>query len=594
MEQLTSSNMKKSEDILVDWEKSKVDDLPILKVNGYRLQSRYNPIKEAENTVSEFFKKHHLHILFGLGNLYLYMEIIKKLSENEFLIIYEPSKILFDEIENSKILKDLLNHEQVITVIDDGKQDLSTILFKHMVKFDKRIIVEISPNYKNIFPTQCKAFLECVKETALKKHVEKNTQFSFATEWQKNLILNIKNGFEATSLNVLKQKLTCPVIVVSGGPSLIKQLPFLKENANKCFIICAGSTINTLLKNDITPDLIITIDGGEPNYQHFKDLNISHIPIVYSMHVHTKIPSMHKGKKLLIHNVTSSNHHMMLEKLLEHKIVEFYGGGSVANFALEVANFITSGPICLIGQDLAYTNMQSHASGNTFHKVISEEDIKMRKMFYVEGYYGDQVLTDIVFSSMRDDFMTLVNLLNLEDRLFNCTEGGINIKGIKKIPFNEFIQTYCGNEIMEEKMLVHKVYISRNQNDWNGLKKRVSLIKSILKKAKNNCNKALRILEESSIITYKNNRKLNELDKLLMKSLKNDFLSYIVQPIIHDVKHNFLEKDEETEIEKNNRIHSQSLTLYKGILESIDSVIPYLEESIIEIQSELEKGSTEK
>ncbi|UZN00109.1 hypothetical protein OL548_09750 [Lysinibacillus sp. MHQ-1] len=79
-------------------------------------------------------------------------------------------------------------------------------------------------------------------------------------------------------------------------------------------------------------------------------------------------------------------------------------GGTVAITALEIASKISTGPIAIIGQDLAYTNNKSHAENNNHYSELTDEFFKKDMAFEVEGYYGEPVKTNHQFNSMRKKY----------------------------------------------------------------------------------------------------------------------------------------------------------------------------------------------
>lgn len=87
--------------------------------------------------------------------------------------------------------------------------------------------------------------------------------------------------------------------------------------------------------------------------------------------------------------------------------------------------YITTGPIALIGQDLAYTENLTHANNNKNQKSVDDSYFKKRNAFQVEGYFDDLVMTDYVFYSMKNSFEQIHKKIKHSASIFNCTEGGL-------------------------------------------------------------------------------------------------------------------------------------------------------------------------
>lgn len=108
---------------------------------------------------------------------------------------------------------------------------------------------------------------------------------------------------------------------------------------------------------------------------------------------------------------------------------------------------MTTGPITLIGQDLAFTYNQTHAESNKNFKILTEREIKSKGFIKAEGYNGDEVLTDYSFMAMKQSFEFLIKN-DFNDRLiFNSTEGGIKLEGFVQIPFGDFCEKYTDEKI---------------------------------------------------------------------------------------------------------------------------------------------------
>ncbi len=90
-----------------------------------------------------------------------------------------------------------------------------------------------------------------------------------------------------------------PVIVVSAGPSLNKNIEDLKKAVGKACIIATDTAMKPLLNAGIVPDLFVIVDGLKPAvlFEH-KDISKTAMLIMTGV----SIPSMdmHKGKNFLL------------------------------------------------------------------------------------------------------------------------------------------------------------------------------------------------------------------------------------------------------------------------------------------------------
>lgn len=78
--------------------------------------------------------------------------------------------------------------------------------------------------------------------------------------------LNMLEPYTKTSLGMK------PVLMLAAGPSLKKNIDWVKENQNKFLIVALSSVLNTLENEGITPDIVTHMDGFESSATHFTKL----------------------------------------------------------------------------------------------------------------------------------------------------------------------------------------------------------------------------------------------------------------------------------------------------------------------------------
>src|SRR5690606_19112130 len=85
--------------------------------------------------------------------------------------------------------------------------------------------------------------------------------------------------------------LSKPTIVCGNGPSLDTYLPLIKQHRDKLHVIAAGSAAHSLLKNDIYPDFMVTLESDYATYAVFKNLpgeKARKTPVIGAAQIHPK------------------------------------------------------------------------------------------------------------------------------------------------------------------------------------------------------------------------------------------------------------------------------------------------------------------
>lgn len=536
--------------------------LDTVKVNGYFLHSKFNPLKESEKIIEKNYKPGYVHVIFGYGLGYIVQSFLEKMEGDDKLVIIEP---LFDvELEHDNVI--VLSNIQNI-------EDLKQPLYSAISIVDKFHII-CSPNYDKVFPQFYKDFLKLLKGNLIIAKVNENTIMYYGEQWQKNYIMNLEYAVQDNSILKLKDKYSCPVVVASGGPSLSKQLATLKTYRKNIVLIAAGSTINSLMSEGIEPDYVISIDGNVINYEHYKKITFKNTSFVYTMSSFPKIRECFDTECFFALSPTDRTLQEHLSKITNQESIILVGGGSCAHYALTLALYLTSGPITLIGQDLAYTNNKSHADNNVRVQEINREEMLNTGGILVDGYNGDKVLTDYPFLGMKETFERIISVSEDKDRVFNSTEGGAKIKGFSQLPFKEFCDKYC-NEVVDaskpikkennaEKILILKEQMQEEIEAYKTLKKLLE------------ANEKL-ILKNTSKIAFSKSilKKLDENDNEFEDLAKKTALTLSLDPIKISVLKNFKPEANESAEDSYKRVKLQSLTLYREMNKAVDNIIDY-------------------
>ncbi len=544
------------------------NNLKTIRVNNFFLHSKYNPIQEAKRIVEKELEPNFVHVVFGYGLGYIIDELKNKLRKNEKLIVIDP---LFKEFN-----EELINDNIDFTLIEEVKSEvIESAVSSKLGNFSKQVKIICSPNYDKILKEEYLIVLESVKTVQRLQQVGENTTRQFSLDWQENYIHNILHSYMNHSLKELKQVYNCPIIVISGGPSLKKQIVKLKEIKEKIITIASGSTINSLLNHGIEPDYVVSIDGGIANYNHFKEISNIKSQLIFGFSSHYKIQEKFPNIKYAFLDVGDSAFQNYLNNVFSLDVPLIAGGASVANFAFTVACYMTSGPIAIIGQDLAYTDNKSHEDSNKHFIEVDESYKKSRGMFEITGYYNDSVLTDYAFLLMKRDFERLNRQIEHPSPIFNCTEGGAKIGGMEQIPFSEFCNSFINEETNLKLNSPSKLQSKGNDFFIGKMQAEIAIYNKIIGEiqiglAKLNSNKSNTVFEKSVL------RELDKIDKSIKKYKTRTAMNHIFDPITMDVLRNYESVPNESNRATFDRVFNQNKELYSRLLEAFKVTRQYV------------------
>ncbi|CAM5191058.1 hypothetical protein UACE39S_04182 [Ureibacillus acetophenoni] len=530
-----------------------------LKINDFFVHSKYNPNREAKQIAEKQYIPHYTHIIFGYGRGYLAEALLQQFKFDEVLIVIDPL------LENGT-LTIRKEHEQFNIFNKNAIENLEFIVGTLAEETRTTFNIICLSNYDKLFPELYKKLLVKVKGIQYQNRTNDYTLMRYAESWQVNFIKNLYHLSNDVSLAKLEQIYDCPVVIAFGGPSLSKQIEQLKKVRDSIILIAAGSTINSLLAAEIEPDYVVSIDGGVPNFNHFKDLKLEKAHLIYSMQNHPGVREafLKNGYCLDIKGLYGFSKY--LKEQVKVNLPQLDGGGTVAHVCFTIAQYISTGPIALIGQDLAYTDNLTHAANNKNAREIDEMFIKEYEAFQVEGYNEDLVYTNPMYYSMKLEFEQMIKMNPPTVPFFNCTEGGIKLLGYEQLTFLEF----CNRFIKKSKVVIieHQDDDALNFNVESLLKQDLSNYRKLL----NNLRDGLSTLAMNRSTVQFEPRVLKKLDQIDMESRKlfeQLPLDSITNPITMNITRHFLPKLNETPEEMYLRVKNQTKTLYKKLTEAI-------------------------
>lgn len=383
--------------------------------------------------------------IYGIGH-YLYLKKLIKKVQFGVVVVYEPNisqfaKFLCNEVE------DVLNTKGIYFITGEHRKKYLRNTLDNFLNYNNRMQLYIAniPNYTKRYDGDYEEFCNAIKTKCDNIMAEKNTAIRHDGTQSYNYLNNLftlvhESGIQEVC-DVVKKFNQYPAVIVSAGPSLDKNIKELKDYKGRVFIVAVEAALNTLNKNNILPDLIVTVDPYFEKIDAFENEEFKNLPMIVNMISGYKLLKSHKGRKFF--DVQQDNIiGMIVEKY--NKTMPILGtGGSVANTAfsfLQLAGFET---IILIGQDLSYPDNKYHASGAFENE--GEIENSVGKYYYVEDIYGNKVLTEKNMDLYRLWFEDVISD-NTNINVIDATEGGARIKGTILMTLQEALSKYAVKE----------------------------------------------------------------------------------------------------------------------------------------------------
>ena len=526
-----------------------------------RLNSLYSPEKEAKEWAYKYkdIRKITSVILYGYGDGIFFSKIKNKIKDTTYIFWYEPDIELFNFCLQHFDMTQILSYNNLFLYIeginsDDLFMDLCGNTNWTMIPSQ---IVCYHTGYKKLNKEKYEHFNLLMNEYRYAIQISKNTALKYSKKFSINILKNIHFIKSSNYIGELVGKVpeNIPVIIVSAGPSLQKNVCELKKAWNRALILATDTAVNYLQCNNVKFDAIVTIDGDK-HMEKIGDECCKELPMFTMPDAKNKFLEENNGRKIWI---TGSGYLDVLYQKYGFIFPKYVAGGSVATAAFQIAKMLRSKIIILVGQDLAYSGKITHA-GNAIDKYKNDAE-----EIYIEGVLKDRVRTRYDWLRYLQWFENAIAQFHNGEIVVNATEGGARIHGAIEMTLSKAIAEYC-NKYFDFNYFLSKLDVTfKNDNYFSICNDIVAIpneIDEILNAA--NCGiesvqKIIEMIKEQKIEYVELKKYLNMIDivKEKIKSKKIYFLldEYISEDIVEI-------------LEKNNRIYNNEI---EELLESVNN-----------------------
>lgn len=564
--------------------------------------SRYNPVKAAEEWSEKFTNINFqaIFVVLGLANGMYARALLNKLQETNSVLIYEPNKILFYKIIQEIDISDILTDERVLVGIQgvNDRHVLEFMIFK--IDYTNMFYLEYCalPNYDKLYQMEWADIMQTIKNQVEKIVINRNTQILFKHEFIVNMFMNYRDMVKQHTVNQIKKKFEdvdyekTPVIIVSAGPSLDKNIRELKAAKGKAFIICVDTALNSMLKEGIMPDIAVTVDPHKP-ITLFQNMTGKDIPIVVSQFSNKDVILTLDSKRFYIGEEDYIAH--IYRKYNKENPMELESGGSVAHIAFSLSHYLGFRTIVLVGQDLAYTENKKHTtdayeSDNTFVKEMEESD----DYELVDAIDGSKVWTKGNMKAYINWFEEQI-LRYPELKVIDATEGGALKKGTVIMTLKKAIDSECKGDYDFRKNL-NEIESAFSEDEQNEIFETFKNMKEDIVEEQKKMQNGIRCYEKMYDLYRKGKTGTKEYDKVLkeigeinyhaehnpiitLSGQYNAAENYEVQEQVYKVK-----SDEKEEMKSIRDLGVRMLKSYDKALEKMKEDIKYLDgEEVVQV-----------
>ncbi|HDZ4285750.1 TPA: flagellin modification protein PseD, partial [Campylobacter jejuni] len=380
--------------------------------NTFLYENVIDELNTMLNTYNDKYLLYPVLYFYGFGNGILFKALLQNKNHQHIVVFEKDIEIIWimfhvldfsNELQNSRLM-----------VLETSSLDIE--LFsnfcssKPFFQFSRIYFLELMSHYYERFHEDVlelnKKLVQDFKDSILSHGNDPLDALQGIEQFVYNLPQMITHPSYKELLSKRKG-ISDTAIIVSTGPSLIKQLPLLKKYANKATIFCADSSYPILAKHNIKPDYVLSLERIPLTSEFFNndfgefDKDILFVLKSY-VHPHTtKYLQKNNRNFMLVSTYASFINYLKLDDF-----GYFNMGFSVANMNFLLAIHLKHKNIVLIGQDLAYAKDGLSHTKDYSNLDKHEGHFQRDKNKYTTQAYGDngKVESSFVWTLFRHNF----------------------------------------------------------------------------------------------------------------------------------------------------------------------------------------------
>lgn len=330
--------------------------VPVIHETGKSYHSLFNPEREGMRIASSAEKNGFL-VVFGLGGGYH----IKPLLENDkisYILIIERGIGEIKTLLSSIDLREIFLNPKTALLVDKNPREVEDFLLStyfpavtgDLNTLQLRSRWERDTDY---YTSVLEAIRDCINTLS----DDYTVQAYFGKKWFINTLANLPAAEGSTTLLDPVRE----AVVTGAGPSLESQLDEIRQKRDGGTpIIATDTSLSCLLKNDIMPDIVISIDCQHVTYHHFMAGYPEGIPLVLDL---ASPPGLTRLTDKLVFFTSG---HPFSQYVSTHWRPFPYidiSGGNVSHAAVSLADSLGAKRIYLYGVDFSYPSGKSYARG---------------------------------------------------------------------------------------------------------------------------------------------------------------------------------------------------------------------------------------
>ena len=365
--------------------------IPVFQ-SGRTMESRYNPERDAQNLCDSIDKNNKFFLVLGIGSG-IFIRMLSQIIPGARIIAFELYKEDLDFLLQNPEVKKLSENPDII--FSDLSNLEKTLTQNYLpAKYGNLKIIE-QKAWINEIASNINEINSILKKTLGIISADYSVQAHFGKIWNSNILNNAKTAEKQNTFSfneTIKNSLNKTAVIVAAGPTLDKSIEdfLIKADPEKYFVIATDTAASSLIKRNVFPDIVVSIDGQSVSYNHFINTEIStKKEIIYAFDLCANSSAVRHiyedGRKLLFfcsgHPLSTAINSCCGSPL----ITLFSGAGTVTITAVDLAVKAGFKDIIILGADFSYSNGKAYTSGTYLDVLYNSAS---SKLFEAEGSFS--------------------------------------------------------------------------------------------------------------------------------------------------------------------------------------------------------------
>ena len=406
-------------------------------------------------------------ILIGCGCGHLLYKILKNMDKGHRVLVVEPILPLINNVLKLYDFSKWIKNTELVFVTSQEEINISCSIFNEvLVVQDWLTVVEPYVMYCEEYSELLSYTNQILDQIRCNVGTVAGAGGIIAENDIKNLPYIIRDRGVKDLKNLYKGK---PAILIATGPAINNNIHMLRDVQDNAIIISIAQGLRMLLAYDVEPDFITTVDYGEINYEHFRELFDEDVPLVALNRTYAPILKHWQGTKFIAGTYMPGFEETGTGIIQEKGCLE--SGGSVVHLSFQLAKHLGCDPIIFLGHGYSFHRGTSHTEQVDAGGKIEMKDgmikwkvtdprskLKGKDQFQgaivnLPGIFGEPSPVNVGLASFVTTFEDMFR--KSTEKIINASEEGTDMKGTINMTFQKVIDNHLYKKI--DKSAINKL-----------------------------------------------------------------------------------------------------------------------------------------